>query len=124
MLIVFQRKYEMFAGNHELRCHIVVTSYQSAVTDAATLRRIPWQGLIVDEGQRLKSDATQLYTELQRYKFSHKVLLTGTPLQNSPRELFNLLQFLDPKEVNAQELEDEFADLNSETVRRLHELIR
>jgi chromodomain-helicase-DNA-binding protein 4 len=49
--------------------------------------------------------------------------LTGTPLQNNARELFNLLQFLD-NDVSAKALEEDYADLTEENVRKLHELIR
>jgi chromodomain-helicase-DNA-binding protein 4 len=79
---------------------------------------------VVDEGQRLKNDGTQLYNELQKYKIQQKVLLTGTPLQNNPRELFNLLQFLEPEEMKAKELEEEFGVLTNGNVPRLHALIR
>lgn len=114
----------MFHKNGDLKCHIVVTSYTTPISDSGVLRKVPWMGLIVDEGQRLKNDATQLYTELQKYKIHHKVLLTGTPLQNNPRELFNLLQFLEPKTINASQLEEEFGVLTNENVPRLHALIR
>lgn len=120
-----QREYEMFhRGTKDLKCHVVVTSYTCPITDSDVLRRIPWECLVVDEGQRLKNDESLLYKELEKYKkFRHKVLLTGTPLQNSPRELFNLLQFLDPK-VKAAEMEEEFGELTNENVPVLHSLIR
>jgi len=51
------------------------------------------------------------------------VLLTGTPLQNNPRELFNLLQFLDPS-IDAQAMEEEYTTLTKENVPKLHELLR
>jgi hypothetical protein len=61
------------------------------------LRRIPWQCLVVDEGQRLKNDDTQLYNELQKYKLLQKVLLIGTPLQSNPprtgKSLFGLSRY-------------------------------
>ena len=50
-------------------------------------------------------------------------MVTGTPLQNNVRELFNLLQFLDT-EVDAAVLEEEFAELSEENVRELHNRIR
>ncbi|KAI5853165.1 P-loop containing nucleoside triphosphate hydrolase protein [Morchella snyderi] len=118
------RKYELFhPGTRSLKCHIVVTSYSTPVTDSQYLKGIPWEALIVDEGQRLKNDESLLYKALDGYKIRHKVLMTGTPLQNNPRELFNLLQFLDPA-MHARELEEEYDDLDSDKVRRLHELIR
>lgn len=53
-----------------------------------------------------------------------KVLIRlGTPLQNNPRELFNLLQFLDTS-LNAKELEEQYTDLTKENVSRLHDLLR
>ncbi|KAA8905988.1 chromodomain-helicase-DNA-binding protein 4 [Sphaerosporella brunnea] len=118
------RDYELFHENGDLKCHVVVTSYTTPISDSAILRRIPWQCLIVDEGQRLKNDSSLLYNELQKYKIQQKVLLTGTPLQNNPRELFNLLQFLEPAHMKAQDLEEEFGTLTSENVPKLHDLIR
>ncbi|KAK6337389.1 hypothetical protein TWF730_002790 [Orbilia blumenaviensis] len=122
------KRYELFssapsASNRDLKCHIVVTSY-NAIGNLGALKAVPWQVLIVDEGQRLKSDETKAYKELLTFKFHHKVLLTGTPLQNNLRELFNLLQFLDPKGIDAEELEEEFATITEENLEKLHEKIR
>ena len=47
----------------------------------------------------------------------------GTPLQNNPRELFNLLQFLDTS-LKAKELEEEYAELTANNVPRLHNMLR
>ncbi|KAL2413594.1 Chromatin remodeling factor mit1 [Exophiala dermatitidis] len=109
----------------DIKAHIVVTSYE-AIGDEKTrhsLMRVPWQGLVVDEGQRLKSDRSQIYESLSKFKFPFKVLLTGTPLQNNARELFNLLQFLD-KSVNAAELEAKYANLTQDNVPELHQTLR
>ncbi|KAF3940373.1 hypothetical protein ABW19_dt0202614 [Dactylella cylindrospora] len=123
------RKYELFssapsASARDLKCHVVVTSYQTVADHSSVLKPVPWQALIVDEGQRLKSDDTILYRELWTFKFNHKVLLTGTPLQNNIRELFNLLQFLDPKSINAQELEERYGEVNKDNLHELHDMIR
>ncbi|KAI9727794.1 MAG: hypothetical protein M1834_007941 [Cirrosporium novae-zelandiae] len=118
--------YELFLGGNkkDLRAHIVVTSYESVTNDDHNFfRTISWAGLVVDEGQRLKSDKNQLYTALTKLKIPFKLLLTGTPLQNNARELFNLLQFLDPS-LNAAALEMEYATLTKENVPQLHQLIR
>ncbi|KAF8461898.1 SNF2 family N-terminal domain-containing protein [Kalaharituber pfeilii] len=119
------RHYEMFhPGGRDLKCHIVVTSYTTPIDDMNILKAIPWEGLIVDEGQRLKNDGSLLYKALSTFNIRHKVLLTGTPLQNNPRELFNLLQFLDPKDMKASDLEEKFGVLTKENVPELHALIR
>ena len=79
-------KYELFpAGSKELRCHIVVTSYEAAQADECRrfFRSVSWAGLIVDEGQRLKNDNNLLYAALSALKAPFKVLLTGKSRSNS-----------------------------------------
>lgn len=119
-------KHEMFPDNSkDLRCHVVVTSYDAAADDSCRkfFRSINWQGLIVDEGQRLKNEKTLLYSALGALKAPFKILMTGTPLQNNQRELFNLLHFLDDAH-DVDELEKEYEDLDQAKIVRLHDLIR
>lgn len=118
--------HEMFGkDDSDLRCHVVITSYEAMTDDTSrrALARIPWAGLVVDEGQRLKNDKSQLYEGLSRIKFPFKILLTGTPLQNNTRELFNLLQFCDPS-IDAEELDSEYGVLSKDNIPKLHEMIR
>lgn len=65
------------SGGRDLKCHVVVTSYSAPIDDANILKAVPWEGMIVDEGQRLKNDASLLYKTLASFKIKHKVLLTG-----------------------------------------------
>ncbi|KAF4767916.1 hypothetical protein HAV15_002425 [Penicillium sp. str.  len=120
------REYEMFHKNGTLCCHVVIASYESMADDGAkrVLSSVNWAGLVVDEGQRLKNDKTLLYERLRRMKFGFKLLLTGTPLQNNIRELFNLVQFIDPT-YNAEQLEARYGGaLDKEDIRELHDMIR
>ena len=74
-------KHELFpGGGRDLRCHIVVTSYEAAQHEdfRKVFRGVSWQGLVVDEGQRLKNDKNILYEALNSLKAPFKVLLTGT----------------------------------------------
>ena len=48
---------------------------------------------------------------------------SGTPLQNTQRELFNLLQFLD-NSINAEELQEKYPEINKDNAPEIHELIR
>lgn len=73
-------KYELFPeGGKDLRCHVVVTSYEAAQNEdfRKAFRGISWAGLIVDEGQRLKNDKNILYESLNMLKAPFKLLLTG-----------------------------------------------
>ncbi|TVY35958.1 Chromatin remodeling factor, partial [Lachnellula subtilissima] len=119
-------EYELYPGNSsEMRAHVVITSYEAPVDDHSRsfFRKIKWAGLIVDEGQRLKNDENLLYGALKALKAPFQVLLTGTPLQNNKRELFNLLQFLDSS-LNASKLDDEYEELTKENIPELQDLIK
>lgn len=49
------------------------------------------------------------------FELEHKVLLTGTPLQNNVEELFSLLHFLEPRQFSSSEaFLNDFGDLRSE----------
>lgn len=74
------QKYELFPGGaKELRCHVVVTSYDAAqdLEFRGVFRGVHWAGLVVDEGQRLKNDKNILYSALIALRIPFKVLLTG-----------------------------------------------
>ncbi|KAM0415751.1 hypothetical protein ACHAPT_013299 [Fusarium lateritium] len=119
-------KYELFPNQAaDMKAHVVIMSYDSAQDPATrtTFKSISWAGLVVDEGQRLKNDQNLLYGALRSMKIPFRLLLTGTPLQNNKRELFNLLQFIDEKK-NAEELDAEYAVLDKETLPKLHNEIR
>ncbi|KAI9643032.1 hypothetical protein NHQ30_008767 [Ciborinia camelliae] len=119
-------KYELYPdGCSDLRAHVVVTSYEAPVDDSSRVffKKIKWAGMIVDEGQRLKNDGNLLYGALTALKIPFQVLLSGTPLQNNKRELFNLLQFLDDS-IDAAKLDEKYAKLTKENLPEIHELIR
>ena len=119
-------KYELFPdGTDKMKAHVVIMSYDSA-QDPKThslFNQVSWMGLVVDEGQRLKNDQNLLYLALRRMKIPFRLLLTGTPLQNNKRELFNLIQFIDSSQ-SASALDLEYSVLNKETLPKLHEKIR
>ena len=79
---------------------VVVTSYEVFMRDRPPLSKHSWDYLIVDEGHRLKNINCRLLRELKALNVTAKVLLTGTPLQNSLAELWSLLNFLLPEVFN------------------------
>ncbi|KAI1439151.1 PHD/FYVE-zinc-finger like domain-containing protein [Xylaria sp. CBS 124048] len=106
-----------------MKAHVVIMSFEAAANVDNVFRGVRWVGLIVDEGQRLKNEETLLYKSLKDMNIPCRILLTGTPLQNNKRELFNLLQFIDTKR-NAEELDAKYSELTKENLPELHSLIR
>ncbi|KAK1375721.1 Chromatin remodeling complex subunit [Heracleum sosnowskyi] len=86
---------------------------------------MPWEVLVVDEGHRLKNSSSKLFGMLNTFKFQHRVLLTGTPLQNNIGEMYNLLHFLQPDLFSSlSSFEEKFNDLaTAEKVEELKKLV-
>lgn len=122
------------------RFNVLLTTYEYVIKDRATLAKIRWKYMIIDEGHRMKNHHCKLTQVLnQHYHAPHRLLLTGTPLQNSLPELWALLNFLLPtifKSVATFEqwfntpfaMTGEKMELNEEEtiliIRRLHKVLR
>eukprot|EP00124_Ichthyophonus_hoferi_P002954 Ihof_evm1s228 gene=Ihof_evmTU1s228 len=77
--------------------NVLLTSYEYIMQDKAALSKYRWVYLIVDEGHRIKNEQSKLTKILNKYyKVDHRLLLTGTPLQNKLHELWALMNFLMP----------------------------
>ncbi|KAK8507175.1 hypothetical protein V6N12_008521 [Hibiscus sabdariffa] len=85
--------------------NILLTTYEYLMNkhDRPKLSKIHWHYIIIDEGHRIKNASCKLNAELKHYQSSHRLLLTGTPLQNNLEELWALLNFLLPNIFNSSE---------------------
>ncbi|CCA67695.1 probable CHD1-transcriptional regulator [Serendipita indica DSM 11827] len=130
------REYEIFhssvaSGQTKLKLHVLVTTYETFLNKVewATVFRAPsrWEVLVVDEGQRLKNNKSLLFQKLNQIFVGHRVLMTGTPLNNNLRELFNLMNFIDPekwRDVEDLEREYQSEQLTSGMVSELREKLK
>lgn len=74
-----------------------VTYFQKEKSDDRKfLNKFQFDYLVVDEAHMLKNAQSIRYKMLDRMGTSHRLLLTGTPVQNSPQELLNMLCFIMP----------------------------
>uniref|UniRef100_A0A670ZY33 Chromodomain-helicase-DNA-binding protein 4 n=1 Tax=Pseudonaja textilis TaxID=8673 RepID=A0A670ZY33_PSETE len=108
-----------------VKFHVLLTSYELITIDMAILGSIDWACLVVDEAHRLKNNQSKFFRVLNGYSLQHKLLLTGTPLQNNLEELFHLLNFLTPERFhNLEGFLEEFADIAKEDqIKKLHDML-
>ncbi|XP_037979733.1 chromodomain-helicase-DNA-binding protein 1 isoform X3 [Motacilla alba alba] len=93
----------MHPQTKRLKFNILLTTYEILLKDKSFLGSLNWAFIGVDEAHRLKNDDSLLYKTLIDFKSNHRLLITGTPLQNSLKELWSLLHFIMPEKFSSWE---------------------
>ena len=75
---------------------IVVTSYALIRRDAEKYRRLEFDTVVLDEAQHIKNRQTQNAQAVKAVKSKHRIVLTGTPMENSVLDLWSIFDFLMP----------------------------
>uniref|UniRef100_UPI000B4C3918 helicase SRCAP-like n=1 Tax=Lonchura striata TaxID=40157 RepID=UPI000B4C3918 len=116
--------------------HVCITSYKLVLQDHQAFRRKNWKYLILDEAQNIKNFKSQRWQSLLNFNSQRRLLLTGTPLQNSLMELWSLMHFLMPSVFQShREFREWFhnpltgmiegsQEYNESLVKRLHKVLR
>eukprot|EP01133_Synstelium_polycarpum_P006609 gene6609-7678_t len=78
--------------------NVIVTTYNILFNamDRGFLKKINYSYLVLDEAQNIKNSDSKRYKNIFKIESKHRLLLTGTPLQNSLTELWSLLNFIMP----------------------------
>ena len=75
---------------------IVITTYNTATRDADSLAAVAWSRLVADEAQAIKNPVSEAARALMRIPATHKLALTGTPVENGLGDLWSILNFANP----------------------------
>ncbi|KAF9886932.1 TATA-binding protein-associated factor mot1 [Aspergillus nanangensis] len=75
---------------------IVVTSYDICRNDSEFLGPINWNYCVLDEGHLIKNPKAKVTIAVKRILSNHRLILSGTPIQNNVLELWSLFDFLMP----------------------------
>jgi chromodomain-helicase-DNA-binding protein 1 len=112
-------------GNpRKIKFNVLLTTYEYVLADWQFLSSIHWQFLAVDEAHRLKNRESQLYERLLQFKAPSRLLITGTPIQNTLGELSALMDFLMPGKITVDENVDLASDDASHKLAELSEAIQ
>ncbi|CCF59390.1 hypothetical protein KAFR_0G03580 [Kazachstania africana CBS 2517] len=109
---------------------VVIASYEIVIREKASLRKIDWEYIIIDEAHRIKNEESLLSQVLREFTSRNRLLITGTPLQNNLHELWALLNFLLPDIFSdSQDFDDWFSSESTEKdqgsiVKQLHTVLQ
>ncbi|KAM9544866.1 chromodomain-helicase-DNA-binding protein 9-like isoform 5-T7 [Salvelinus alpinus] len=127
------QQYEMYSRDTQGRVvrgaykfHALITTFEMILGGCPELNAIEWRCVIIDEAHRLKNKNCKLLEGFKLMNLEYKVLLTGTPLQNTVEELFSLLHFLEPQSFPSENtFMLEFGDLKTEEqVQKLQAILK
>ncbi|KAF2091944.1 hypothetical protein K490DRAFT_61390 [Saccharata proteae CBS 121410] len=89
---------------------VVITSYEICRNDVEVLAPLNWNYCVLDEGHLIKNSKTKTTLAVKRLLSNHRLILTGTPIQNNVLELWSLFDFLMPGFLGSEKVfHDRFA---------------
>ncbi len=83
--------------------HLVVTSYALLRRDIAHYREMEFSVMVLDEAQHIKNRSTQNAITAKEIRAFHRVVLTGTPIENGVSDLWSIMDFLMPKYLGSHD---------------------
>ncbi|HZL11955.1 MAG TPA: DEAD/DEAH box helicase [Prolixibacteraceae bacterium] len=73
---------------------VILTTYGTLRNDYEMLRKFDFFYLILDESQNIKNSSSKTYKSIIEIRSKHKLVITGTPIENSLSDLWSQLNFL------------------------------
>ncbi|OCK81293.1 hypothetical protein K432DRAFT_425065 [Lepidopterella palustris CBS 459.81] len=99
-------KYKQQLGNVD----IVITSYDICRNDVDILAPLNWNYCVLDEGHLIKNARAKTTIAVKQLSSNHRLILSGTPIQNNVLELWSLFDFLMPGFLGTEKVfQDRFA---------------
>ena len=77
-------------------CDVIITSYTLMQKDIELYQDVTFAYAILDEAQHIKNRATRNAKSVKRLQAAHRLILTGTPIENCLADLWSLFDFLMP----------------------------
>ncbi len=75
---------------------LLITSYSLLQKDIEMYQEIVFGYAVLDEAQHIKNRGTRNAKSVKRVRSCHRLILTGTPIENSLEELWSLFDYLMP----------------------------
>ena len=72
-----------------------ICNYEQVLRDVTAIENVPWDLIVLDEGQRIKNWESKTSNVIRMLDSSFRLVLSGTPLENRLGELYTVTKFVD-----------------------------
>jgi len=76
-----------------------IANYEQVLRDYLSIEQVPWDLIILDEGQRIKNWQAKTAQVVKALRSPFALVLTGTPLENRLDELYSVVQFINNRQL-------------------------
>ena len=76
-----------------------ICNYEQVLRDVTAIESVPWDLIILDEGQRIKNWESKTSNTIRSLQSTYRLVLTGTPLENRLGDLFTITRFVDEQRL-------------------------
>jgi len=83
---------------------VVITTYGISRVDVEILKTFFYEYIILDESQNIKNPASKSFKSVKTLKSKHKLILSGTPVENTVNDLWTQMSFINPGLLGSQSL--------------------
>ncbi len=105
--------------------HILVANYTQLRRHAAKFRDVKWDVVVLDEGQFIKNPGSQVALAARGLPARHRLVLTGTPIENRLSDLWSLYAFAQPGLLGDHtSFRKQYSEASAEGLARLHRRVK
>ncbi len=81
---------------------LVITTYGISRIDAELIKEMFFNYIILDESQNIKNPSSKSFKAVKQFKSKHKLILSGTPVENTVTDLWTQMSFINPGLLGSQ----------------------
>jgi superfamily II DNA or RNA helicase len=87
------------ASQYANNAFFTICNYEQVLRDILSIEKVPWDLIILDEGQRIKNWETKTSQVIKSLRSPFALVLAGTPIENRLDELYSIMEFIDDRRL-------------------------